>query len=173
VPSLLHTAPVFKAYVIEDVAGVPTIVTSAENGAVGGNNYIEFTSDGTFNEFKLKHGQSLVFTDVPVGTIFNARETIDINDEVYNKYIPKYKLTIDGISSPEVVGAIGESFLGFNSQHIGEKANIAAFINTHGVIIPTGLLIDDLPYIVLIALTVGALVVFVVLKLRRRKQHDN
>ncbi|MCL2888906.1 MAG: hypothetical protein FWE65_00615, partial [Eggerthellaceae bacterium] len=70
--------PVYLAYVVEDRAGQPTVVTSAANGNVAGkdqNNkeYLAFTS-GEMNTVNLKHGQRLVFIDTPVGSTYTVSE---------------------------------------------------------------------------------------------------
>ncbi len=153
----------YKAYLMENSS---VITPAAENGTFttgtdGSGTYIKVTA-GTDLSINLKHGQSLVFTDLPVGASFEAEE-----DAVPN-YAPSVVLTVNDNSVTVPGGTVGTS-LSTSEQMIGEKENSAAFTNTFDTsITPTGISMNDLPFIMMIALAAGALVLFVVVKSRKK-----
>ena len=57
------------------------------------------------------------------------------------------------------------------SQLMGEGINSAAFTNTRTSVTPTGLDLNNLPFLLLIALGLGAIVSLTVVTVRKRNQH--
>ncbi|MCL2299177.1 MAG: hypothetical protein FWC27_03405 [Firmicutes bacterium] len=151
----------YKAYV---VAG-SQIVTSTENGAETGENFIVFPSDGqSAKEFKLKDGQSLVFIDTPVGTTYDVREIGTTG------YEAELRITSNGTEQkPYIVGPTLGADVSADGRQVGELANAAAVINTRKDVTPTGLNLNDIPFIGLIALALSAVAFFAVIKIRRAK----
>lgn len=153
----------YKAYLVENGS---VIIPAAENGTFttgtdGSGTYIVVTA-GTDLSINLKHGQSLVFTDLPVGASFEAVEGAVSN------YAPSVALTINDDTVNVPSGTVGTS-LSTSERMIGEKENSAAFTNTFDTTItPTGISMNDLPFIMMIALAAGALVLFVVVKSRKK-----
>jgi len=164
---------VYRAYVVDTATG--TIVTSTANGAASGNNYIEFTA-GYMRTFSLRHGQSLVFVDTPVGMWYSITEKA-------SDHIPSAIAVYDaGANTPLTAGLANTDYVlpGTMPQavrmlmFVGERLGGMSFTNTRtdgGPI--TGLNINDLPFVGLIALAAGALVVFVVAKSRKRRRNYN
>ena len=151
VPSIVPNPPAhYKAYLI-DVNG--SVLTP----------HIE-VSTSTTTSFSLKHGQSLVFVDTPVGTGYAVTEAAPAN------YIPSVRV-ITGGGTPNDIPGVLNTALSTGNQHVGEQPNSAAFTNTRDSVTPTGLNLNDLPFILLIALGLGALTTFVVLKVRKGKQN--
>jgi len=183
----------YKAYVVEKVNSVDTVVTAAYNGSTstgngtlaaagpdGHGNYIEFTPgetgklDQTGQTVYLKHGQRLVFLDLQVGASFEVKE------EGTGLYKASYITSLNGgnPSSGGTTSSINAIDFGVtlsipSSQdpkvkYIGEKANSVAFTNTTSKIdVPTGISVDDLPYIVIIGLTLVSLAAFVTIIARK------
>ncbi|MCL1816243.1 MAG: hypothetical protein FWG43_01395 [Clostridiales bacterium] len=183
VPSLLPNVPVlkYKAFVVEKDSASDTykVVTLPANysGSISGDGSIEFTN-GSELSFKLKNGQYLVFIDTPVGTLYKIKE------EGVASYIPNASITIDNKKGNTEVGEKATSLTipdGANSiyknevnVYVGEGSkNSADFINDRGGVTPTGLNVNDVPFIGMVALAAGALIAYVVLKLRRRKIYSN
>ena len=137
------TAPVYKAYVVE-------------NGAVVGT-YIEFAS-GTANTFRLRHDQKLIFLNTPVGTVYDVKETAD------TAYETSYIVTTNGIAGAKTSGLVT------GNQLIGEAANKTDYINTRDDVTPTGLNLNDLPFMGMILLAIGGFIAFVVLKTRKGRR---
>ena len=162
IPDLGQDIPAFyRAYVVENNAVVADITNNVGAGAATGSDaggaYIQVPSSGA-TAFLLRHGQRLVFVDTPVGTRYSVTETAVTN------YVASFIITTNGVAANAVAGL----FTGV--QFVGELANSAAFTNTRDSVTPTGLNIDNLPFIGLIALAAGALVIFIVAKSRKKKQ---
>jgi len=148
------------------------------------NSPIVFTP-GTSVTFRLRHGQHLVFIDTPVGTYYEITESASPNYEP--SVIVTYDTTETASFKPETTPSEGKILaipanlekdgnlikgLGTTKLFVGEGVNSAAFTNERDEITPTGLNLSDLPFIGLIALAAGALVVFIVMKTRKGKNYD-
>jgi len=165
----------YKAYVMEkkvDDANVTYVnVTSDKNGAItvnGSDTYIEFTS-GTTRTVKLLHNQYLVFQPLPVGSTFAVEEQAMLN------YTPEYYLTSLNNNNKKITGAQSLP-LGFPStaysetntdKYIGVKNNRADFINRYMNVTPTGISVDDLPYIAIIGLVLISFATFIMIIVRK------
>ncbi|HMM06744.1 MAG TPA: FctA domain-containing protein [Clostridiales bacterium] len=158
----------YKAYLLED----NTVITpTAQNGAFqiehdGSNDYIVVTA-GSNLSIQLKHNQKLVFTDIPIGASYEAIETATAN------YAPSIALMVDGTPNAVPNSTVGIK-LSTSERIIGEDTNSAVFTNTFDTsITPTGISLNDLPFIMMIALAIGALVLFVIVKSRRKSDVKN
>ena len=125
-----------------------------------------FTPGATAAEFQLRHGEVLIFERVPVGNIFVATET---NSLTYN---PSIDLVVNGQAiTPRaaltIPGTIGTANVGTPPHRVGEASNIAAFTNTNESVPITGLVINNLPIILVAVGTIGLMGVTVVSKKRR------
>lgn len=166
------TTSTYKGYVVENGA----VVTAAANGTVGGTDangaYINFPS-GTGTTVNLKHGQTLAFVDTEVGVTYVANE-LGAAD-----YTPSYIVTTDGTAAAAQTGTVGTA-LSTGTQSIVESAtpgtgvplNGAAFTNTYKTVTPTGISLNNLPFIMMIVLAAVALVGFVAVK-SRKKTYSN
>jgi len=159
--SLLDSAPAsYKAYVVEG----SDVVTSSANGTVAGTDaggaYILISTSATGSTFNLKTGQKLVFVDTPVGTGY------DVSELTPTGYVPSYAVTTNAAPVASDEGPMSQT-IDAGAQRVGELANKADFTNTRDWIAPTGLTMNQLPFVGLIVLAVGALVAFVVVKTRK------
>lgn len=154
----------YKAYVLDSTNAV---VTSASNTSDtinegGFGKYFDVTVDNPAI-VKLKHGQKLVFTDVHIGAYYEAIE------QGAAGYTPSVKVTVNGETPVDLAGSAGTS-LSAGLRIIGDQgANTAAFTNIYQSVTPTGIIIDNLPFILLLTVAVGTLVLFVVVKARKRR----
>lgn len=166
-PILLRDVPLYyRAYVVEGGEVIDPEDNAAE-ALIGtdedGDSFIRISTSGT-TAFKLKHGQRLVFVDTPVGTMYTVTEAAATG------YRPSIIVTTDG-SPGAVIGGTQvnvELSTGVLPQRVGESTNIAAFTNERTSIVPTGVNINDLPFLGLIALPIGALIGFIGIKSRKR-----
>ena len=178
-PDLVKNPPAYKAAVVErDPADACKciIVTSPSNyaGAIDADGYISFTSGAAPPSFNLKHGQFLAFINTPVGTIYEVKETGTA------LYTAKAKVTTNGVQGAQEEAIVGQDLMlpkasntvYTDKLYVGEAKNSADFLNDRGTTTPTGISVDNLPFIVLIGLAAAGLAGFVVLKSRRNKQHD-
>lgn len=171
-PSLINdiltnegTSLTYKAFVVNELNEV---VTSDENYdgilKVGTDDkkYIEITP-GTPITIKLKHNQKLAFTDMIVGVEFTVKE---IGTPYYTA---NYSQTVNG----EGPSASNNTEVGVNvvtdSKLIGESKNSVDFTNSYRDITPTGVIVNNLPYVMILILAAGSFMAFVVVKSRKKR----
>ena len=163
--------PFYKAYVVGIVDGnevviqLPELLNNVMDSSIAianntGYDYINVSTTGP-TAFKLKHEQRLVFVDTPVGTEYTVTE-VD-----YTYYEQTVVVTTNGIAG-ETIRQEPARPLETGTKFVGEAANIAAFTNTRSSVVPTGVNMNDLPFLGLIALPILALAGFIAAKSRRR-----
>ena len=122
-------------------------------------------SDGTEGAltsytFTLAHGQNIVFHGIPAGV------TATVTEESYDNYKTKYKIHDTGAlfdwNSPEENNAA--------SVTINATAKTIQFLNQNEAEPDMGVLLDTLPYILILVVVVGG---GVLLFLRKRKNDDD
>jgi len=156
-PSLLADVPDFyNAYVV-DTTVTPNTVSPTP---------IEVSTSAA-TPFQLKDGQKLVFVDTPVGTSYTVTET------GADQYTPSYIITTKNVAEASVTGNVGQDLSISPVKFVGEavkdaEANKAAFTNNRDMTAPTGITMNNLPFVVLIALVIGAIVAFIAVKSRKR-----
>ncbi|MCL2427239.1 MAG: hypothetical protein FWD05_13000 [Oscillospiraceae bacterium] len=165
VPSLVTPAPAhFRAYIVENGAVVNDVDANIDTTSPpitgtdpNGNRYIVITH-GAATQFRLRHDQRLVFVDTPVGTSYTVTETLATG----------YTTSIVVTTNNSPVSVSNEHVLSTGQQRVGEPNNLVVFTNNRDFITPTGLSVNDLPFLVIVLLALGALTTFVVVKVRRR-----
>ena len=131
-------------------------VGTVYNGATATSTTHTVNGDGTPITFNLKHGQRLVFHDVPVGAIVNVTETGTTN----------YTPAISGMVNVNT-GTDGAS-LSTSNATIGTGTNAITFTNTFdNSQIPTGLFANNLPFIALMVAGIFAVAVLAVVNKRK------
>ena len=164
VPTLIqdYVRPFYKAYLVGSTGVLdprPAVTNPAlveQDTSTNGYRYIRFAPD-TLVEFQLTHGQTLVFVNTPVGTQYSVTQAAQTG----------YTTTITPIYNNETLAV--ETALAYTGL-VGERMNAAYYTNAFGDNIPTGLNINDLPFYGLILLAVGGLVVFIIIKARKRNR---
>lgn len=111
---------------------------------------------GTPCEFTLKDNQMLIFEDLPAGTTYNVTET------AVEKYNTTTELVENGVTKSGGTAIIDKAL-------VGEKDNYARYTNTFDddSVTPTGIIINNLPFILMIVIAGAGIVLFVIS--RRRK----
>lgn len=105
-------------------------------------------------EVNLKHGEKVVVENLPTGTTFHGLET------GYGSYTPSVVVTSNGASAEKFDGSQGNDLVISTSNTaayttlLGEGVNSAAVTNDYSSTNITGILLDNLPFIILIV--VGA-----------------
>ena len=157
--------PAYIAYVV-DAAG--NNVTSADNytplGTGKNGSYILFKS-GEALTVGLKHGQKLAFVDLPVGSGFT------VNEQAAEFYTAKYTLVLDGKTPVVQENTDINAALAIPGSSIGEKQNSVAYLNTRLNVTPTGISVDNLPFVIIIGLAALGLIGYAVAKSRRRARY--
>lgn len=131
--------------------------TEIENGTavvsyetIGTNNYAKY-------EFELKHGEKIVFSSIPKGD-YLIRE----DDYSGDKYTTSYVIG-------EGEGALKDTS-NIASVTVGTDGAIVTFTNHRTLEPDLGVLLDTLPYIVILAVVAGG---GILLMLRKRRKEDD
>jgi len=168
----------YTAYIVE-----PN--TSNEEGAPAYNVVKPITiGSGAINPtaFQLSDNQALVFLKTCVGTRFTVTE------DSFGEYTQKANVKLNNTSLGEATLSGGAklslpgsnftqsgSVFGEDSARmlvVGIKENSVVFTNTLTTLPITGLNLNDLPFIGMIALVLGSIIVFVAIKARKSKKEN-
>ena len=123
----------------------------------------EFTY-GQGSEVKLKAGETLVFTDVYYGATWSFDEQGVTNGKTADGYTVTRAIKSGGTDADPADGEYIVKIAGENSHvFTNDKSEIET---------PTGVLIDNLPYIIIFAITAGGIILFLAMKRRRRKNEE-
>lgn len=131
-----------------------------------GETPVECTA-GVAKEFQLGHGEKLVFQrNLPVGTTYVVEE-IGATDG----YTPTVNVIENGTSTVinktvkenEALDTLKDN----NNNLVGENENKVTFTNTYKDVAVTGIVMNNLPFILLVAVALVAFVSLAVLKRRR------
>ena len=120
---------------------------------------ISINENGTCT-FKLKANKNMKFTGVPVGTKINVTESATPN------YKGSAVSVFNGQSQPKVEAAKYNMALTVTNT-LGQKQNKVDVTNTYDYVPTTGIIMNTLPYVLMIALCGAALMAFVAFKHRR------
>lgn len=131
-------------------------------GGVKGNG-TAITLTGDTHTFTLKHNESLKFTGLPVGTKITVTETGAAN------YKASAKVLLNGVEKTPAPAAskYNELLKAVDQEKLGQKTNTVEVTNTYNYVPTTGIIMNTLPYVLMIALCGAALFGFVAFKRRR------
>lgn len=116
---------------------------------------------GTYT-FKLKANGNMKFTGVPVGT------TITVKESAAKNYKCSAEITIDGTQlTPVSATQYNAELTVVNNKKLGQNQNTVDVTNTYNDVPVTGIIMNTLPYVLMIALCGVALIAFVGFKRRR------
>ena len=160
---LIGPAPVsYKAYILVNGESNSATVKKTgldENGITG-----TIGNDGTFDvqagaefSFKLKHNESLCFTQVPVGATWIAEETDKLGHTATAALYASSTSTTNAVNTNTGIKTSNEAL---TIGNVAEDAkNLFAVTNTYQEgETPTGLFYDNLPYLVLLAVAALGLI---------------
>ena len=120
---------------------------------------IPINENGTYT-FTLKANKNMKFTGVPVGTKINVTESATPN------YKGSAVSVFNGQSQPKVEASKYNMALTVKNT-LGQKQNKVNVTNTYDYVPTTGIIMNTLPYVLMIALCGAALMAFVAFKRRR------
>lgn len=118
------------------------------------------TLDNGKYTFQLKDGESLTLHNVPTGATFTVTE------DLYEHYETRYKVFVTEEGEPTGDGDLNQTA----SVTVSDKAQTVKFINHNTVEPDMGVLLDTLPYILILVVVAGG---GVLLFLRKRKNDDD
>jgi hypothetical protein len=139
------------------------VITTSDNQAVDSKT-ITF-SEGTAN-FTLKAGEALIFDTLPVGTQYTVTDSLT----GFGSYTPSCISTNGGTTGEKVSGQKGTALTApaSGALYVTEGSDITAFSNDYAGVAFTGLVLNNLPYILMILLAVAIVAVYFVSRSRRR-----
>ena len=132
-----------------------------------GSKPVECTA-GTAKPFTLADGEQLVFSNLPVGTTYVVKEL-----EASDGYTPSVTVvenkttTLTNKTVAQEGDALDTLKQDGTKNLVGEAENKVTFTNTHKGVVPTGILMNNLPFILLVAVAIVAFVSLAVIKRRR------
>ena len=122
---------------------------------------VTLAEGGTYT-FHLKANANMKFTGVPVGT------TISVKESVAKNYKGSAEITINGTKlTPVAETSYNTELTAVTNQKLGQKQNTVDVTNTYNDVPVTGIIMNTLPYVLMIALCGVALIAFVGFKRRR------
>lgn len=113
--------------------------------------------------FQLGNGENMKFTGLPVGTKITVTEAAKAN------YKASAKVTLNGVAqTPDVAASkYNAPLTAVDKQKLGQKTNTVDVTNKYNNVPTTGIIMNTLPYVLMIALCGAALFGFVAFKRRR------
>lgn len=138
--------------------------TGTDANTLGGvknaeGNKITINEDGSYT-FKLKANKNMKFTGVPVGTKISVKESATPN------YKGSAVSVFNGQSQAKVEASKYNEDITVKNT-LGQKQNKVDVTNTYNYVPTTGIIMNTLPYVLMIALCGAALMAFVAFKRRR------
>lgn len=133
---------------------------NALGGIKGNGTDITLKEDGTYT-FKLKTTEKMKFTGVPVGTKISVTESATPN------YKGSAAVVINGAAQDTVTASKYDEAITVSEKSLGQKKNTVDVTNTYNYVPTTGIIMNTLPYVLMIALCGVALIAFVGFKRRR------
>lgn len=133
-----------------------------------GSESVECTA-GTAKPFTLADGEQLVFSNLPVGTTYVVKELAATDGYTPSvTVIENITTTVNNRTAAQEGDALDTLKEGEKKNLVGEYENKVTFTNTHqGGVVPTGILMNNLPFILLVAVAIVAFVSLAVIKRRR------
>lgn len=122
---------------------------------------VTLATDGT-TTFQLGHNENMKFTGLPVGTEITVTETGVAN------YKASAKVFLNGVQQEAVAASkYNELLTVVNGDKLGQQKNTVDVTNRYNNVPTTGIIMNTLPYVLMIALCGAALFGFVAFKRRR------
>lgn len=139
----------------------PEGTDAATLGGVKGNGADVSLTGGTY-EFNLKHGQNMKFTGLPVGTKITVTETGAANYKASASFVLN-----GGTATTRAAGKYHEDLTVVTDGKLGQKTNTVDVTNTYNYVPTTGIIMNTLPYVLMVALCAAALFGFVAFKRKK------
>ena len=128
-------------------------------GGVKANGTVIDLTDGKTHTFKLKDKENMKFTELPVGTTIKVTEVAKAN------YKGSAVVTLNGVETSKAATKYNEAITA--SGKLGQKKNIVDVTNRFNNVPTTGIIMNTLPYVLMVALCAAALFGFVAFKRKK------
>ena len=135
-------------------------------GTIGSQPPVEYTV-GQAKKFQLADGEQLVFSNLPVGTTYVVKELAATDGYTPSVTVVENKTTTVTDKTAQEAETLDTLKTDGKNNLVGEYENKVTFTNTHKGVVPTGILMNNLPFILLVAVAIVAFVSLAVIKRRR------
>ena len=122
---------------------------------------------GQTETFKLADGEQLVFHNLPVGTTYVVRELAAPDGYKPSVTVVENRTTTVNRTAAQEGDALDTLKEGGKNNLVGENENKVTFTNTYKDVAVTGIVMNNLPFILLVAVAIVAFVSLAVIKRRR------
>lgn len=166
VDSTVDTEFEFKlTYFLPDIYGgvnpfTPTAVRS------DGTSFVIAGPNPAVTTFTLKNGQSLKITGLPVEAKVSVTET------AVAYYKPSVTTIIDGNRTVTTAESVGDG-ISIDTPALGAGENKVEVVNTYIFTPPTGVILNVLPYVLMVAIAGSMIVLFTVMKRRKAQDYED
>lgn len=137
-----------------------TDATTLKNGVKANGTDITTQLNGGYS-FTLENGGNMKFTGLPVGTTITVKETATPN------YEGSAVVTINGEDAGTITADGYNKDFSVSGKKLGQNKNAVDVTNTYNNVPTTGIIMNTLPYVLMVALCGVALVAFVASKRRK------
>ena len=155
----------FKITLKKSVSSTDSTFTGQITRVNGTTEQIQFTNDQE-KSFKLAHGDRLEIQNLPVGTTY---EVIEVGAE--DGYTPKVTVIENSVKTVDNHGVNEKDDVSSKTTEknnlVGEKENKVTFVNEYRDVSITGIITNNLPFILLIGLGVCGFGTLAILKRRK------
>ena len=134
-------------------------------GTIGAQS-VECTA-GQTKTFKLADGEQLVFNNLPVGTTYMVKELAATDGYTPKVTVVENKTTTVTNKTVQETEALDTLKENGKNNLVGENENKVTFTNTYKDVAVTGIVMNNLPFILLVAVAIVAFVSLAVVKRRR------
>ncbi len=128
-------------------------------GGVQANGTVITLTNGKTHTFKLKANENVKFTELPVGT------TIKITEAAKANYMGSAVVTLNGVENSISATKYNDALTA--EGKLGQKKNIVDVTNRFNNVPTTGIIMNTLPYVLMVALCAVALFGFVAFKRKK------
>lgn len=146
---------------LKDAKGNAVVIDSTDDTAISTTGNAAWT--GTDGKFTLKHGDTITFNKLPVGIYY----VYELDEEGALKH---YQTTWTGADTEQTTPIEGGAERKATVTIGADGAKTLAFTNHCKLIPDTGVLLDTLPYIVILAVVAGG---GILLMLRKHRKEDD
>ena len=143
---------------------VPETSTLDElSGTIGQDSVNVDLNEGTGTAtFELHNNETLTFNNLPAGTTYVVTET---GTEGYTPSVEVVENGVAAIDEPTATAGQDLSSAAAGEKNlVGEGANSVVFTNTYQNITPTGIILNNLPFVILIGAAAAGFIAYVVVR---------
>ena len=155
----------FEFTIVLEKSSTESAETPVYTGKIG-EQQVQVTA-GQPTKFSLSDGEKLVFDALPAGTKFTVTET-----GAKDGYTPSVTVTANGVKGQTVTAPEADSLQsGKDGNFVGENTNDVTFINTYNEVPVTGIIMNNLPFVMMAGVAVVAFALLAVAK--KKHAHNN